>query len=238
MTDSFEPIHVNDNEGSFGKYANSRKPRDNNRAVAETVYARLRSAILSAELRPNKRLVEDELADWLKVSRTPIREALFLLEKEGLVERDRGWVVREHNSAEIRERLECRMAIEGYAARLAAARRSEDDLHELESLADVMEQPGISRLELNRLNDEFHKILIRAADNSSLLNLHSQTKVNYWNLNIPVIFGPEADKKDNEHHRILIEALAARDGDRAETVVRDHIQLTIDIVLASLGMKG
>lgn len=57
--------------------------------------------------------------------------------------------------SEIRERLECRIAIEGYATRLTAVRRSEADLQELRFLADEMEKPGISRLDLNRLNDCF-----------------------------------------------------------------------------------
>jgi DNA-binding GntR family transcriptional regulator len=120
----------------------------------------LREAILSAELRENKRLVEDELADWLKVSRTPIREALLLLENEGMVERNRGWIVREHNPAEIQARLECRLAIEGFATRLAATRRSDAELEEFRSLAGAMEKSGISLLELNRLNDRFHKVII------------------------------------------------------------------------------
>ena len=65
-------------------------------AVTDGVYARLREAIVSAELRPNGRLVESELAVRLDVSRTPVREALLRLEQEGFVRRERGWVVREN----------------------------------------------------------------------------------------------------------------------------------------------
>lgn len=217
--------------------AHGRKARESARVVADTVYTRLREAILSAELRPNRRLVEDELAEWLNVSRTPVREALLRLEQEGLVERNRGWVVRENNPSEIRARLECRLAIEGYAARLAADRRTDAELEELGQLASLMEEPGISRLEFNRLNDRFHKVLTEAAANPTLANLHAQTKINYWDLSVPVVFSPEVDRQVHEHHRALIVALRARDGDEAEQVARAHVQITLDIVLTAIASR-
>ena len=182
--------------------------------------------------------MEDELADWLNISRTPIRESLLRLEQEGLVERHRGWIVREHNLIDIQARLECRLAIEGYAARLAAARESEEDIQKLKILADAMENPTITRLEFNRLNDRFHKIITEAAHNSTLASLHSQTKMNYWDLNVPVIFGPEDDRKIHEDHCALINALITGDGDKAESIVRCHIQMTMKIVLDALEMQG
>ena len=238
VTNIIDANPTNDIEGSFGKFSRGRKALETKRVLADTVYARLRDAILSAELRPNTRLVEDELADWLNTSRTPIRESLLHLEQEGLVERKRGWIVREHNLAEIKARLECRIAIESYATRLAAARRSEADLQELRTLADAMENPSISRLEFYRTNYRFHKIITEAAQNPTLANLHSQTRLNYWDLSVPVVFSPEVERKIIEAHRTLIDALTARDGDKAESIARDHIQLTMEIVLNALEMSG
>jgi DNA-binding GntR family transcriptional regulator len=238
MADMLGPNSTNNINGSFGKFSKGRKTRENKQVLADTVYTRLRDAILSAELRPNTRLVEDELADWLNISRTPIRESLLRLEQEGLVERNRGWIVREHNMSEIQSRLECRLAIEGYAARLAAERRSDEDIQELQTLAGAMENPGLTRLEFNRLNDRFHKIITEAAHNSTLVSLHGQTKMNYWDLNVPVIFGPEADRKIHQDHRALIAALTAGDGDQAESIVRSHIQMTMKIVLDALEFQG
>ncbi len=226
----------NDVEDSFIKFSQGRKSRQNTRVIADTVYARLRDAILSAELRPNQRLVEDELADWLSVSRTPIREALLSLQKEGLVERDRGWIVREHSPAAIQARLECRLAIEGYATRLAAMRRSEADLQELRALADKMEKPDSPHLEIKKLNSRFHRIITEAAHNPALLNLHDQTKLNDGDLSVPVVFSPDAEQKIHTQHRALIDALASQDADRAESIARAHIQLTIDIVLEAPGV--
>ncbi|MCJ7533641.1 MAG: FCD domain-containing protein, partial [Anaerolineales bacterium] len=68
----------------------------------------------------------------------------------------------------------------------------------------------------------------------TLANLHSQTRLNYWDLSVPVIFSPEVERKIIEAHRALIDALTARDGDKAESIARDHIQLTMEIVLNAL----
>lgn len=237
MSDSITSPPTNGATDSLETHLSRRKTRENTRVIADMVHTRLRDGILSAELRPGRRLVEDELAEWLNVSRTPVREALLRLEQEGLVERDRGWVVREYNPAETRARLECRLAIEGYAARLAATRRSEAQLQELHALADAMEQAGLARREFNRLNDRFHKVIIEAAANAALANLHAQTKMNYWDLSVPVIFTPDLDREIHADHRTLIEALASGDGDKAEALARLHVQRTIEVVLSALGLR-
>jgi DNA-binding GntR family transcriptional regulator len=237
MADVIDPNSSSAVEGSFEEFSRQRKSQKNSRVIADTIHARLRDAILSAELRPNSRLVEDDLAEWLNVSRTPIREALLLLEKEGLVERNHGWLVREHNAAEIQARLECRLAIEGYAARLAAGRRSEADLQELRTVADAMEKPGIPHLEFYQINDRFHKVITEAANNPTLTILHSHTKLNFWALSVPVIFGQEGSNKIHAHHRALIEAIAAGDADKAESIARSHVQQTMEFVLDALGKK-
>src|SRR5690242_1294185 len=72
--------------------------------LADGVYQRLRSAIVRGDLRPNERLVEADLAVWLEVSRTPVRECLQRLAAERLVvNRRRGWIVQEHTVEDIRE---------------------------------------------------------------------------------------------------------------------------------------
>ncbi|MBO0788262.1 MAG: GntR family transcriptional regulator, partial [Actinobacteria bacterium] len=88
---------------------------------------RLRAEIIRGSIRPNERLVAADLAERLSISRTPVREALQLLEAEGLVVAlKRGYMVREHTGTEIREIYEVRAALEGMSARLAAVRASGD----------------------------------------------------------------------------------------------------------------
>ena len=203
-------------------------------ALTDAVYARIRDAIVSAELRPNVRLVESELAVRLDVSRTPVREALLRLEQEGFVRRERGWVVRENEPGEVRSRLECRVAIEGYAARLASQRRDERQLASLRELASAMLEGDREPGRLHALNDAFHGLILEASGNGTLAALHAQTKMNYWDLSVPVVFSAEADRLVDEQHAALLAAVADRDAGEAERVARAHVQGTLDIVLREL----
>ncbi|BBH68729.1 GntR family transcriptional regulator [Actinoplanes sp. OR16] len=204
---------------------------------ADVVHDRLREAILSAELRPNHRLVEKEIADWLEVSRTPVREALFRLVQEGLVVQRKGWVVRDHTPVEILEIMEARSGVEAHAAFLAAQRITEPALRQLDELIETMEDDSISRLKLNELNNAFHDIITDAATNAVVAQLHRRTKINYWNLNQPVVFTPSDDEIVNTQHRQLVAALRAGDGDTAARVAREHVENTARIIKAALGIR-
>lgn len=202
--------------------------------MTDGVYTRLREAIVSAELRPNVRLVESELAVRLDVSRTPVREALLRLEQEGFVRRERGWVVRENEPGEVRSRLECRVAIEGYAARLASQRRDEGQIESLRELSAAMLEGEREPGRMHALNDAFHRLILEASGNGTLAALHAQTKMNYWDLSVPVVFSADDDRLVDEQHAALLAAIADSDADAAERVARAHVQRTLDIVLGEL----
>ncbi|WP_328469293.1 GntR family transcriptional regulator [Actinoplanes sp. NBC_00393] len=204
---------------------------------ADVVHERLRDAILSAELRPNHRLVEKEIADWLEVSRTPVREALFRLVQEGLVVQRKGWVVRDHTPTEILEMIEARSGVEAHAAYLAAQRITAPQLARMEELIETMEDDSISRLKLNELNNVFHDIITEASTNTVVAQLHRRTKINYWNLNQPVVFTPADDEIVNTQHRQLVTALRDGDGETAARVARQHVENTARIIRAALGIK-
>jgi len=211
--------------------------RRDSRSLNESVHARIRDAILSAEIKPGRRLIENDLAAWLDVSRTPVREALLRLEQEGFVTRLRGWVVREYEPSEVRARLECRLAVEGYAARLACSRRDEAQLESLAGLRHAMSASGLPRDAFNELNDKFHRVIMEAAGNAALSGLHAQTKMNYWDLSVPVVFTAEDDRVVDEQHAALLAAIGARDGDTAERVARTHVGMTMDKVVAELALR-
>lgn len=204
--------------------------------MADAVHERIRDAILSAELRPNHRLVEEELAAELDVSRTPVREALLRLRQEGLVVQHRGWVVRDHAPSEILEIIEARASVESAAAYLAAKRIDEATLAELEDLATEMEAPGLSRIKINELNNRFHELVTNASGNSQLIQFARRTRINYWNFNQPVTFTPDDDHIVNTQHRELLEALRTGDGDTALRITRAHIEMTATIIATALGL--
>ncbi len=201
--------------------------------AADAVHEHLRNAILSAEYRPNHRLVEQELSAQLNVSRTPVREALLRLKQEGLVVQQKGWVVRDHAPHEIVELLEARVELESSAARLAAGRITPETLDQLLELMDQMEHTE-ARAEVNRLNDEFHSLITRAARNHVLTDAARSTMINYWNFNAPIVFTERDIRAVNDEHRALHAALASGDGESAGLIARTHVQRTADIITRAL----
>lgn len=202
--------------------------------AADAVHQQLRDAILSAQYRPNQRLVEQDLSQQLKVSRTPVREALLRLKQEGLVVQQKGWIVRDHAPHEIIELLEARAELESATARLAALRIDPETLQQLAGLIEQMEQPGLPQSKINELNDEFHDLITKAGGNHVLFDAARSTKINYWNFNTPVIFTEDDERQVNEEHRALYTALQNGDAETAASIARDHVHRTTKIIAHAL----
>ena len=207
----------------------ARKKRTGTDLIASDVYDRLRTKILTLEFKPGLRLVEDELTGTFNAGRTPVREALLRLQGEGLVSRQRGWVVEATDPAIFRSIFEARIAIEGYAARLAAERMAPDTLQRLDELLTEQEVLGKPRAEINRLNRMFHVEIVRASANPLFIETHERTQYQYWNLRLPVVFLKEQLAESTEQHRAIFKALKARNGAQAEQRAREHIEATMRI---------
>jgi DNA-binding GntR family transcriptional regulator len=204
--------------------------------AAAVVHQRVRDGILSGEFRPNHRLVEEELAAELNLSRTPVREALLRLRQEGLVLQKRGWLVRDHAPEEILEYLEARAELEAAAARLAAGRITAAQLAVLDDLIVTMEGEPNRRL-FNEINGEFHDLVTDAGGNRVLASFARSSKINYWTFTTPVRFTPEQDAVVDAEHRALVAALRGGDAAEAERVAREHVRHTADIIATSLGLR-
>lgn len=204
--------------------------------AADTVHERIRDAILSGELRPNMRLVEEEIGSWLQVSRTPVREALLRLTQEGLVQRSRGWVVREHAPEEFLRILEARAAIEGAAAALAAVHITAAEVAELHEIVEQIDGSATTRTELNELNKRFHSIVTTAGRNFLLDQFSQRTRISYWNFTIQNLVSAEDNKVANDQHREIIARLEAGDAAGSERVVREHINRTRVILSEALNL--
>jgi len=203
--------------------------------LAANVHATLRQKIMSLELKPGARLVEDEICETLSVGRTPVREALLRLQGEGLVTRGKGWIVGEIDSAQVPMIFESRIAIEGYATRLAALRRPDELIPQLRDLTSQMENyEGLGRAELNRLDRGFHELIVGAAGNHIFEDMYEHTQYKYWNLRLPILFTREQVDASNLQHKGIVAAIEAQDADRAEALAREHIQTTMTIVLDAL----
>ena len=144
---------------------------DREAPVTNAVRARdeLREAILAGSLPPGARLRAESLAERLQTSRTPVREALHLLAREGLVDIEprRGAVVRQFDAADLADLYDVRALIEPYAARRAATRIGAPDVARLADLCDRADARGAADDEAVEdqvaLIDEFHRIIVASS---------------------------------------------------------------------------
>ncbi|HAA47289.1 MAG TPA: hypothetical protein DCE03_02200, partial [Synergistaceae bacterium] len=111
-------------------------PEESYMPVRMVVYETLREAIFRKELKPGDKLVENDLAEKLDVSRTPVREALRMLESEGLIERNprKGLFVKGFTAEDVMEIYSIRQALEALAIRICCQRITEDEVAELKDL--------------------------------------------------------------------------------------------------------
>lgn len=209
-----------------------------------TVFERLRRMILEGEYGPEERLVEEQVAERLGVSRTPVRQALTMLEAEGLVEiaPNRGATVCSFSIEDVWDIYDLRAVLEGHAARRAATRVSAEELARLRSLAEEMERmisgaSGNRGEEIRTLvacNQEFHGTIVAASRNGRLERLFGRT------VQVPLMFkaffwyGPHERVISNHYHRQVLNALETGDAERAEIVMREHVYEGRDFVIREL----
>ena len=207
------------------------------------IVERLRALILTGDYGPDERLIEEQLAERLGVSRTPIRQALTMLEAEGLVEiaPNRGATVCSFSTEDVWDIYDLRAVLEGYAARRAAERIEGGELGRLRELAGEMETLA-GRFEdheeeirtLVGLNQEFHGTIVEASRNRRLQRLINRT------VEIPLMFKaffwytPHERVISNHYHRQILQALERGDADRAEIIMREHVYEGRDFVIGAL----
>lgn len=188
------------------------------------VYRLILDAIDTGVYRPGDRLVESELAEWLEVSRTPIREALQRLETQSLLTRDgRSLIVASLDHSQLAELYVVRAELEGLAARLAARHATEEEIRLLGAM--VAEDRALlgDPQALSRANRRFHSQIHLASHNRYLvqqLGLVHRSMALLATTSLAVE-GRGADALD-EHARI-VDAVAAGDGDAADAALRAHI---------------
>ena len=209
--------------------------------LSDQVYDVLRAAILSGELKPNERLVERELANRLKISRTPIREAISRLDQEGYVAAlpTRGVIVNSFTVAQVEEMYGIRAVLEGYAARRAAVLISAPDIEELEEICaqshlllsgDRSEQQQIRAI--MKLNARFHDVLEQASGSDRLHRLIDGLRPPILTYRVAALrTHPERERSTIEHYRI-VQALKAGDVDGVERMMRQHAYQACEVVLS------
>lgn len=205
------------------------QPIDTSFSFKNKAYAALKNVIVSMDIYRNRsdiRLDERKLALDFGVSRTPVREAMAQLEREGFVRSvpRRGVYVVRKTKEEVIQLITAWAALESMAARLITQNAKDGDIASLRKMFATFEG-GELRAHLDEYSDvniEFHQTIIRMSENSVLIDLAENLFTHMRMIRRKTIVEKNRADKSIRDHMNIIEALEARDTNRAEVLVRDH----------------
>jgi DNA-binding GntR family transcriptional regulator len=205
---------------------------------AEMVVIKLRDDIVSGRLRPNERLVESDIAQRMKISRTPVREALKLLEMQGYLSRlpSGGLVVIDHSPSQIRNLYEIREALETMALKLACQRATEREIEQAAELHERMFEV-VQKRDINQfieLNSAFHNQLLSACGNEQLWSLLQIFRDQYFDRRLVHVFNASEWRAMPKQHQRLLDAVRQRNPRLAEKAVHEHIKIALGIAIGRL----
>jgi len=190
----------------------------------ELVHGKLRDAIRAGRFAPGQRVREAEVAKWLDVSRTPVREAFRRLQADGLLmfEPWRGVVIAELDQQQTIELYAMRKVLEGAAAGLAARHAADSQIDVLIDLVDQADTLA-DTAELADLNRHFHQSIHAAAHNRYLLKSLNALRDSMALLPSTTYALSERHGPAQEEHREIVTAIKNRDVAKAEAAARKHI---------------
>jgi len=208
-------------------------------SLADQAYSVLRALITSGELAPAERVTERGLAGRLGVSPTPVREAISRLIHERLLVRVDGRTLQiaDPSVQRLREMSMIQAALRGVAARLAAEHASDSELDEIERVhqGSLRRSSAGTRPNPADLRHEFHELIVKASHNPSLVDMVATAEAfgRALRLRAQKEAGAAASiRQAMDEHAAILEALRARDGDRAEVIMRAHERAVADRYLS------
>jgi len=197
------------------------------RFLREQVYRKLKESILNVMLEPNKRLIEEKLAAEMGTSRTPVREAIQKLEKEGLICKlpRGGFAVNVISDDDIEEVFGIRSVLEGYAGYLATLRATNDDLRAMETIVKKQEAclDNGETDEIIRLNTDFHDILYKCAKSKKLVTIINDLRDFIYRYRILILRYEGMATIAIQDHKEMITLMKAKNARQVEKLVRKHI---------------
>ena len=212
------------------------------RAAAESVAALLRERIVKGELSPGERIVERRVSGELAVSRTPVREALKLLQADGLIEisRNSGARVTQYTADEVFGLFDVIASLESLAAQRFAERITDAEMERLEELHDTM----LTYFKVGSMEDYFevnsaiHDEVIRGSGNPSLAQAHRRLIARARQGRFQAIADPGRMQQAVEEHETLMAALRQGDSRAAAEVWRAHLLHTGEASAAMIRREG
>jgi DNA-binding GntR family transcriptional regulator len=196
----------------------------------QSAYEDIRQQIVDEKLQPGQWLAERDLCNAYGMSRTPIREVLWKLTVDGLLEQEpnKGFAVRKLSLEQIFELFQAREAIEGMAARLACRKGDEAFRQNLRSLREELTKVDVERnvYEAIQLGRRLHRAINETARNNIMAEIHQKLQ----NLTILTINltkqSPAIESVSREAHIAIIDALLEQDEEKCERIMREHLKDT------------
>jgi len=206
--------------------ANQKQHAPRHGSRSEHVYRRLRDAIQQGEFKSGHRVMEIEVADWLHVSRTPVRDAIRRLESEGMLEHEprNGLVVARLDRQAVMELYVMRETLEGTAARLCARHASDMEIQDLVDLVERERQLRGDFEGLARHNRRFHDAIHRGAHNRYLEKSMATVNYSMGLLGAPLMLLPHRAQTAAAEHAQIVETIQRRDPAAAEEAARAHVR--------------
>ena len=211
--------------------------------LRDVVFQTLRGAILKGDLKPGERLMELQLASKLGVSRTPIREAIRMLEQEGLAVTipRKGAEVADITEKSLRDVLEVRKALEELAVQLACEKITQEELEELEKAGENFKKV------LNRSKDitevaeadvRFHDVIYMATDNQKLIHLLNKLREQMYRYRVEYLKNPDVHEQLTQEHEEIVYHIKRREKVEATAVTCQHIDNQVSAVTDKIRTKN
>ncbi|MET4622258.1 DNA-binding GntR family transcriptional regulator [Arthrobacter sp. 2762] len=207
---------------------------------AHLVYSELKRRILSLELKPGERIYEPAMATELRVSRTPLREAIRRLISESLLEQQAtgGVVVPVLDEQVISELYDVRAALESLMAREACARATPADIEELDGILERNAAMVGFAEEAMKYGVTLHAAVARIAGNSWARRFHDQISSQVERYRHFTNNSPGRREEALADHRVLVEAIASKKPDKAAKIAFDHVIAARDETLRAIADQG
>ena len=205
----------------------SLQPLNNMPSLSDRAYSVIKDAILSLKIQPGSTVAIGQLAQQLGVSRTPVRDALLQLEKEGLVTvlPQKGARISAIAIDDVREIFELRILFESYAAKVAASRLTGDDLAHLDGIlrdAEATFAQG-DQARAAAIDRQLHELLVQKVDNQRLTAYLSALDTHYTRIRLIAASLAGRWERSHAEHGRLVAVLKTGDGDAAAKSMEEHL---------------
>ncbi len=197
----------------------------------EQSYHAIKRMIFEGKLKPGERIVEAKMAKELGVSKSPLREAIRVLEKEGLVVIDTRVMVYKPTIKDVEEIYFCRMALESFAAGLTTRIASAEELESIENTLQKTEEAILQSMEQNviiELNERFHELIIQYTQNNLLRKQLNDLKGLIYYFRILNFEGEKRAEHILEQHQQIFHHMKQRNDEQASKAMVHHLQLDLD----------